>query len=140
MNISFNVFKSAILVLLLFSTAIAVRAEAPDSPIEFSAMAVEADSVGAMAKLSWMANRTGGTPSMFDIYIAEGETEDMTKFELLDSVSAADQKHGTSYWYLTARLSPGVYTFYVIARNADGSSERSKIKVVTIKKKEAEAP
>ncbi len=120
----------------LFVATPAILAEAPGKPVEFDAKVVEASSEGAQVKLMWMASRSGGAPSHFDIYIASGETENMDDFALLGTVEVDPNKpvNNGVYYYITDRLEPGTYTFYVIARNDDGSSERSVIRVVTIKK------
>ncbi len=121
--------RSAIAILAFVFTATAVRAEAPGKPIEFGATVVEN---GTMVKLSWMANRDGGIPTSFCIYIAEGETDNQADFELLKEDDFEPNPNGL-YSYLVQDLEPGIYSFYIVAKNDDGTSDRSVIKVVNLK-------
>ncbi len=100
----------------------------PGKPVEFSAKVVEQ---GTMVQLTWQTNTDGGQPSDFVVYMAEGETEDTTRFSAIAEVPA--QPGRGVYTYLVRDLEPGTYTFYVKARNAHGSSMRTPIKVVVIK-------
>ena len=119
--------RMALAVLAFVFTATAVHAEAPGKPVEFGARVVEN---GTMVKLTWMANRDGGEPTMFCIFIADGETENEADFELLkeDDFTAVQNL----YSYLVQDLEPGTYTFFIKAKNDDGTSERSIIRVVTL--------
>jgi hypothetical protein len=131
--------RSALLLVALFVSATAVRAAAPGKPVEFGAKIIKSNSSGGQVKLMWMANREGGVATSFDVYMAKGETEDMSAFDKIGTVNVANADEKTFY-YLVSNLEPGTYTFYVIAVNADGSSQRSIIKVVTIAKKEEPKP
>lgn len=134
MSTTATLLRSAVLLLVLFLSTSAVKADAPGKPVEFGYKVVEANTEGAMVKLMWMSNRDGGTPTSFDVYMAEGQTEDESKFTKIGTVEA--EPNSVKYDYLTNRLEPGTYTFYVVAVNADGSSTRSIIKVVTIQKQD----
>jgi len=112
---------------LLFSAQTAL-AEAPGKPVEFGATVVEN---GTMVKLFWQANRDGGEPTSFSIYVAEGETENEADFTLLAETDAEPNANGL-YTYLVKDLEPGIYTFFVKANNADGTSGRSIIRVVKL--------
>ncbi len=127
--------RSALLLVGLFVGATALQAQdAPGTPVEFAAKLIETNE-GVSVKLMWMANRTGGVPTHFDIYIAEGETDNLDEFQLLDTLESENSSNGMFY-YQTRTLEPGVYSFYIVARNQGGSSERSVIKVVEIKERE----
>jgi hypothetical protein len=104
-------------------------AEAPGKPIEFTATVVEN---GTMVKLNWMANREGGTPKVFCIFIAEGETDDEANFTLLVETDIRAGQNGL-YSYVLRDLDPGKYSIYIKAKNDDGASGRSIIRVVTLK-------
>ena len=119
--------RMTLAVLALAFTATAVRAEVPGKPVEFGARVVEN---GTMVKLTWMANRDGGEPTMFCIFIADGETENEDDFELLKEDDFRPVQG--LYSYLVQDLEPGTYTFFVKAKNDDGTSQRSIIRVVTI--------
>lgn len=104
----------------------------PGKPVEFSAKAIRD---GAAASIRWQENRDGGKATSFCIYYAEGETENMDHFELLADIEA--KPNTAVYEYSTDDLDPGVYSFYVVAKNEDGKSQRSIIKVVNLKDPEA---
>ena len=125
-------FRSMLVAMTVLFTVQTASAEAPGKPIEFGAQLVEE---GTMVKLSWMANREGGEPTEFCIYYAEGETENMDDFSLLAETDSEPNPNGL-YTYLVKDLEPGEYTFYVVAKNDDGESGRSIIRVVEIKEEE----
>lgn len=132
MNTATTLIRSVVMLLVLFLSTTVTKADVPGKPVEFGYKVVEGNTEGAMVKLSWMTNRDGGTPTSFEVYMAEGQTEDMSKFDKIATVEA--EPNTIAYNYLTKRLEPGTYTFYIVAVNADGSSQRSIIKVVTIQK------
>ena len=121
-------FRTTLAALALVFASTAVFAEAPGKPIEFGARVVEE---GTMVKLTWMANREGGEPTMFCIFIAEGETENEDDFELLKEDDFKPNPNGL-YTHVVQDLDPGVYTFFIKAKNDDGTSGRSIIRVVKL--------
>lgn len=130
-------FRIALLVIAsvaMASNAIA-QIQAPGKPIEFQAKAMEVTANGGWAKLMWMASRDGGIPTHFDVYMAEGETDDQSKFEKVGGVDVDPNTPVERYTftYLQKDLPLGTYTFYVVAVNNGGESDRSVLKVVTLK-------
>ncbi len=129
----FRIALLAIGFVAMASNAVA-QIQAPGKPIEFQAKPVEVTANGGWAKLMWMANRDGGIPTHFDIYMAEGETEDQSKFEKVGSVDVdPNGQPGTMFMYYQKDLPLGTYTFYVVAVNNGGESDRSLLRVVTLK-------
>jgi len=126
--------------LLLMSATIAVVAAAPNKPIEFSAKRINEPNKPASVLLSWMEARDGDEATHFDIYIAEGETENLDDFRLLatvDGVGRGTDGKPRFYTYSAEDLADGVYTFFIVARNDDGESPRTSIKVVHVEKPKA---
>ena len=122
---------AAILMLVLATTA---RAAAPLAPVEFNAKVTYA--VGApVVTLMWYESREGDKATEFQIFRAEGETEDMGKFTKIATVPARDGERGKYLWD-TRDIGTGTYTFFVRAVNADGESNRTAIKVLTVKTQE----
>lgn len=117
------------------SSLMTAQLDVPGKPIEFQAKAVEVTPNGGWAKLMWMANREGGIPTEFNIYIAEGETDDMSKFEKIGGVAVDpnDMPDNGVFTYIVKDLPLGTYSFYVVAVNASGESQRSVIRVVVLK-------
>ena len=130
----FRIALLAIGFVAMASNAVA-QIQAPGKPIEFQAKAVEVTANGGWAKLMWMASRDGGIPTHFDIYMAEGETDDQSKFEKVGGVDVDPNTPVERYTftYLQKDLPLGTYTFYVVAVNNGGESERSVLRVVTLK-------
>ncbi len=122
---------AAILMLVLATT---LRAAAPLAPVEFNAKVTYA--VGKpIVTLMWYESREGDKATEFQIFRAEGETEDMAKFTKIATVPARDGERGKYLWD-TRDIATGTYTFFVRAVNADGESNRTAIKVVTVKTQE----
>ncbi len=108
------------MLLLAFCSVSAVIAATPGRPKEFT---TTVSGNPAVVKLSWKANSEGPTAIGYHIYAAQGETEDLSKFEMIRETQD-----------LSATISnkTGVWTFFVRAYNADGESDRTPIKVVNI--------
>lgn len=116
-----------ILTLILGTTS--VFAGAPRSAVEFNAL-VSAEGGAKFVTLYWYMAQEGDLATGFDVYMAKGETEDPSAFEKIGNVEArADEPRG-KYMFKVENLAAGVYTFYVVAYNADGSADRTRIKVV----------
>ncbi|MBI2794722.1 MAG: T9SS type A sorting domain-containing protein [Ignavibacteria bacterium] len=129
--------RSALALFALAITSVTVQAAAPAKPIEFGARIVDNSTPGVSGvtvKLTWLANRDGDLPTSFDVYMAEGETEDETLFSKIGSVEVTPNMppNNTVFWYAVENLQPGTYTFFVKAVNADGESPRSVIRVVVV--------
>lgn len=113
-------------------------ADVPGKPVEFQAKVVEANASGAMVKLLWMTNRDGGTPESFDVYMATANDQSDPEFDKIGSVEASANE--LTYDFLTDRLEPGTYLFYIVAVNASGHSDPSVTRSVVIKKAEDPKP
>ncbi len=123
-------------VALIASTAVLVAA-APLTPVEFSAKRITEPNKPLSVLLSWFEAKEGDAATHFDIYIAEGETENEDDFRLLATVEAVERQDGKErhrYTYSAEDLAEGVYTFYVVARNDDGTSRRTAIKVIHVER------
>lgn len=129
----FRIALLAIGFVAMASNAVA-QIQPPGKPIEFQAKPVEVTANGGWAKLMWMASRDGGIPTHFDIYMAEGETDDQSQFEKVGAVDVdPNSQPGTVFTYYQKDLPLGTYTFYVVAVNNGGESDRSTLRVVTLK-------
>lgn len=109
---------------MILLAAASAFAAVPNRPIEFSATVYGSP---AAVKLTWQPSKEGATPTGYKVYAAQGETEDLSKFEMI-----LDTKETKA----VIQNRTGVYTFFVRAYNADGESERTVIKVVNIKAEE----
>ncbi|HRE57950.1 MAG TPA: fibronectin type III domain-containing protein, partial [Candidatus Kapabacteria bacterium] len=79
----------------------------------------------------WQKNPEGPEATGYKVYIAKGETEDLSKFDLVATVTKPID--GEKYKYAIEKLSPGTYTVIVRAFNDNGEGNRTSIKVLTIK-------
>jgi hypothetical protein len=125
----FGGFAAVLAVLVLAATA--VKAEAPRKPVEFGGKVLTTQSCTQVALLMWVQNREGDAPIQFNVYQADGQTENMADFTKIAEVEV--KPNTLEYKYEVTGLEPGVYTFFVRAANADGESDRSNIKVLVIK-------
>ena len=116
-----NIMPAFFMVLLAAASAFAA---VPNKPVEFSATVYGSP---VAVKLIWQASKDGATATGFKVYAAQGETEDLSKFDMI--LSTQESK-------AVIQNKTGVYTFFVRAYNADGESDRSVIKVVNIKAEE----
>ncbi len=72
----------------------------------------------------------------YHIYMANGQTEDESQFQLVATVVDGDS---AGWFYKTiGQLSAGTYTFYIKAYNNSGESNRTGIKVFTLTVKNTE--
>lgn len=137
MRTRFSALRTAILALLaLVISSAAVSAAAPLAPREFGASVGKGDQNKLIVTLFWLANQDGTPATSFDIYQATGQTEDMTKFDKIGTVEARTQEPNTppnKYTFTVSNLADGTYTFFIKAVNGDGTSDRTIIRVVTLK-------
>ncbi|MBU3742457.1 MAG: T9SS type A sorting domain-containing protein [Candidatus Kapabacteria bacterium] len=117
--------------LIMMFVATAVKAAAPNAPVEFSAKVTYPTGAAPVVVLMWYEAREGDKATEFQIFRAEGQTEDLTKFTKIATVPARDGERGKYTWD-TRDIAAGTYTFFVRAINADGESNRTVIKVLTI--------
>ncbi len=125
--------RAWLVILTLILGATSVFAEAPRSAVEFNAFVSAEPSGGAKyVTLYWYMAHEGTPATGFDVYIAKGETEEPSAFKKIGTVEARANEPRGKYTFKVENLDAGVYTFYVIAFNADGSADRSRIKVVNL--------
>lgn len=128
-------WRLLLLTLFLSISSYALQAAAPRTPLEFNAI-VDGAPGHQVVLLKWFAHPEGDRPTVFDIYQASGETEVLANFTKIGSVEADPQHPFPEREYITylvTDLQPGTYTFFVKAGNADGVSERTRIRVVVLK-------
>lgn len=134
-----SLLQTAMIALLFVVGFSVASADAPKTPVEFSAM--HTDNNGSQVKVLWYSNKEGDAATSFDVYMAEGETEVMADFSVIANVKAEpdspNKPRPAVYFHYVENLEPGIYTFFVKAVNEDGSSERTRIKVVRVEKIEA---
>lgn len=121
--------------LMMMFAATALKAAAPNAPVEFNAKVTYPTGAAAVVVLTWYEAREGDKATEFQIFRAEGETEDLTKFTKVATVPARDGDRGKYTWD-SRDIATGTYTYFVRAINADGESARTAIKVLTIKEQE----
>lgn len=134
-----RLIKGGMLAIVMMLATFGARAAAPNAPVEFSGKVMYATNTAPYVILSWYEAKEGDRATRFDIYQASGQTEDLTKFEKIGSKEAypADSiKERGRYTFEVRDLAAGTYTFFVRAVNADGESNRTQIKVLTIQKQE----
>jgi hypothetical protein len=140
MNLRATLRTFGLAAIALVATAAVMVAAAPSKPVEFSAKRVTEPNKPLSVLLSWLEAGDGDAATHFDIYIADGETENADDFRLLATVDAVERKDGKNrhlYKYSAEDLAEGVYTFYVVARNDDGTSQRTPFKVVHVERPQA---
>lgn len=134
-----RLIKGGMLAIVMMLAAFGARAAAPNAPVEFSGKVMYATNAAPYVILSWYEAKEGDRATRFDVYQASGQTEDLTKFDKIGSKDAypADSiKERGRYTFEVRDLAAGTYTFFVRAVNADGESNRTQIKVLTIQKQE----
>lgn len=136
-----TILRSMVTVVTMAVTLALTAMAAPKSPIEFDAKIVALPNAAPYVTVSWVAPKDGDEPTAYLVYMAEGETEDRTRFVVVDTVHADElvSDRGGLKFYATdiKDLERGVYTFFVTAINDDGESPRTKIKVLNLKPAEA---
>jgi hypothetical protein len=140
MNLRATLRTLGIATMVFIATTAVLVAAAPLTPVEFVAKRITEPNKPLSVLLSWFEAKDGDPATHFDIYIAEGETENPDDFRLLATVESVGRDPGRErprYTYSAEDLAEGVYTFYIIARNADGSSRRTPIKVVHVERPQA---
>lgn len=127
--------RAWLVILTLILGATSVFAEAPRPAVEFNAAVGGEPNGGAKyVKLSWFMAQDGDLATGFDIFMAKGETEDPAAFEKIATVPARDKEPRGQYMYKVEHLDDGTYTFFVVSYNNDGRADRTRIRVVTLKR------
>lgn len=112
--------------LLMLFAFTAFAQDVPLAPKNFS-VAVNGTTVYAM----WQKNNDGPAAEGYKVYVAKGQTEDLSAFDLVGTVTQPIE--GEKYKFAIEKLGPGTYTVIVRAFNGSGEGNRTMIKVVTIK-------
>lgn len=105
--------------LVLIFGASAAMAGVPGKPLEFAASIIS--NSPPTVKLTWKANNDGPEAAGYRVYAAPGETEDMSKFNMVLETKEKSAEFSNKY---------GEWTFFVRAYNSNGESDRTPIKVV----------
>ncbi len=123
---------AAVGTMLLAAIAIA---GVPSKPREFSAKGDYTNTLGQYkAILNWWKSkveRDADRPTGYYVYRASGETEDLSQFSRIATVSASNDTL-TVYTYTDEPLEAGTYSYFVTAFNSDGESPRTNIRVVVV--------
>lgn len=127
--------KTGLFALVMVMMAVVAKAAAPNAPVEFNAKVSYAAGTSPAVVLMWYESRDGDKATEFHVFHADGETEDLAKFDKIATVPARDGERGKYTWD-TRDYTSGTHTFFVRAVNADGESNRTMIKVLTIVKQE----
>lgn len=114
--------QMAALLLALFAFALPVKADVPITPRNFTATA---DGKPQYIQLSWTPNNEHDTTDTYNIYLAYGKTDNLNNFKKIVS-----QRY--PYKYAIKDLQAGTYTVFLRAENADGESERTDFRFVTL--------
>ncbi|MBS1538820.1 MAG: putative Ig domain-containing protein [Bacteroidetes bacterium] len=116
--------QMATMLIVLFALALPANAAAPGTPRNFTATVAGNPQY---IQLQWNTNEEFGKADGYKIFLASGQTDNLEKFKL-----QATQNEGTKY--SIANLATGTYSVFVKAYNADGESDRTDFRFVTIQK------
>ena len=117
----------AVLTMILFAGS-AAMAEAPDTPRNLRGMSNQGIE-GVV--LSWNIPNSSDDPTGFYVFRAEGETEDLNDFELIETLNVDEDSalvNQGAFWiaYLEMEIEEDeTYSFYINAFNDDGTSDPS---------------
>ena len=123
---TYGLSVATIMMFFFVTCAAAFAQDVPFVPKNFSA-SVSGTTIYAM----WQKNPEGPEATGYKVYIAKGQTEDLSKFDLVATVT--NPIDGDKYKYAIEKLSPGTYTVIVRAFNGNGEGNRTLIKVLTVK-------
>lgn len=133
MNRSLLKYSILILSLIIFGDGFCLYAndDKPEHPSNLQVI----PNVGGFAKIRWKVQQNGAEIKGFKIYYAKGNTDNLLKFELLDSISRTDtnlHKDDDNFHWIFEHVGKGVFSFYITAFNQNGESEPSDIVNQTI--------
>ena len=123
---SYGLSLAAMMMSFFIVCSAAFAQDIPLVPKNYSA-SVSGTTIYAM----WQKNPEGPEATGYKVYIAKGQTEDLSKFDLVATVTKP--MDGDKYKYAIEKLSPGTYTVIVRAFNGNGEGNRTSIKVLTVK-------
>lgn len=114
-----------------FVTSFAQQRPGPEG---FQAKVLANNAGGQYVMLGWFGIQGNDVPTAYNVYQAEGQTEDLTKFTKIGSVvvDPAKPPRENFYTYNVENLATGTYTFFVRAAWGNEESARTIIKVVTL--------
>ncbi|MBK9247431.1 MAG: putative Ig domain-containing protein [Ignavibacteria bacterium] len=112
------------ILIAFFALSGTAQSAAPGTPLSFTARLLDGTKY---VYLEWKSNQENGAGKAdgFKIFMATAKTDDINLFK-----EAAIAKDGNYYKFRD--LSSGEYSFYVIAYNADGESNRTDFRNVTV--------
>ncbi|OGU12494.1 MAG: hypothetical protein A2X61_02545 [Ignavibacteria bacterium GWB2_35_12] len=130
-----NPIKYKILLVFFFMFCCIVnlysKEEKPKPPSNF----IVTNPSGNYGLFKWKVTSGGASIDGFKIYYANGETEEISEFQLLKTVNRNDslKKDNEGYHFVNVYLkNKGKYSFFITAYNQYGESERSNIVFQTI--------
>lgn len=114
--------QMAALLLALFALIQPAKADVPITPRNFTATA---EGKPQYIQLTWSPNSEKDTNDAYNIYFAYGKTDNLSNFKKI-----ASQRY--PFKYAIKDLQAGTYTVFLRAENADGESERTDFRFVTL--------
>ena len=114
--------QMAAMMLALFAFILPAKAGGPMTPRNFTASAQGAPQY---IQLTWSPNSEKDTNDTYNIYLAYGKTDNLNNFKKI-----ASQRY--PFKYAIKDLQAGTYSVFLRAENADGESERTDFRFVTL--------
>lgn len=136
-----NIKSTILLLLFVFGVGVAqAQQPVPPAPKEFGYQTKQTATNKWSVMLYWLRGESDDSlryTQGFNIYRANKKTEDIALFTKIGSV--LEPIPGTTkYTFTDGNVAPGEYTYFVRAFNSNGESERTTIKVVTLKENSQE--
>ncbi len=125
-----------LLITVAVVSSVAVFAAVPSAPQDLQIFEA-GGSIPDGSFLYWEMDDTSSDYNGFNIYIADGHTQDMSSFSIHDSLSIKTTPNGhplkNEFFHILYGLDKGDYTVYITALNPDGESAASNLLPITVK-------
>ena len=124
-----------LMLLMIFISNVPTIFANDDKPVHPKNLQVYSWGVGGFAKIKWQVVASGTEINGFKIYFAPGKTDNLSNFDLLDSISSEDtmlHNENENYHWIFEHVGFGDFSFYITAFNEHGESEPSDTVTQTI--------
>lgn len=109
-----------VVLFLVFFSNRTFAIEAPNPPLKFTAFVHNnTPNTGNSVYFKWIKDTRGTQPVLFILYVANDETQDLSKFKRSDYIQAGNLQE---YQFVKNGLKPGKYSFFMTAAAIDGNS------------------
>ena len=126
MNLKIYIKNIALLLAVMLLISCHVFALAPEPPLDIT---FDCQTDCTLGLLKWRPNPNGSSADNFKLYIAKGQTMDLSKFKIYWKSESSDSLINYEHGFLGANIfiNPGEYSLYMTSVNDDGESANSKI-------------